>query len=85
MSALGQRQTGAPPRLRRRKGERDGHDAPRVHTFLSNEIGDAVRDDTRLAGAGTGQDQQRSLRLLDGFALAAVEVFEDLGNGRGHI
>ena len=58
-------------------GEGNGEDAPRADVLLADEVGDAVGDDARLAGAGPGEDQQRPVGLLDGFALAGVKGFED--------
>ena len=48
-------------------GERDGDDAIRVNVLLGDEVGDPVSDDARLAAAGPGQDEERSLDVLDGF------------------
>jgi hypothetical protein len=39
-------------------------------------MGDAVGDDARLARAGTGQNQDRSIDLLDGFSLLRIEFTE---------
>ena len=35
------------------------------------EVGDAVREDARLAGAGAGEDEQRAVAVDDGVALRA--------------
>ena len=39
----------------------------------ADEMGDAERDDARLARARAGEDEQRPFDLLDGFALLGVE------------
>ena len=39
-----------------------------------DEPGDATGDDLRLAGPGTGDDQQRPLTVGDGLALSAIEA-----------
>ncbi len=36
-------------------------------------MGDAVRDDTRLAGAGAGEDEQRAVDVFDGRALFGIQ------------
>ena len=46
---------------------------------LRHEVGDARRDDARLAGARPGQDQHRTRRLQDGGTLGVVEVEEAEG------
>ena len=38
-----------------------------------------------LPEPGPGQDEQRALRLLDGFALAVVQVIENGGGGGRHV
>jgi hypothetical protein len=43
-----------------------------------------VGEDSRLARAGSGQDQQRTITMGDGFALGLVEALEErLGGGYG--
>ena len=54
--------------------ERDGHQAVRWHALFENEVGDAVRDDPRLARTGAGEDQQRPGRRRDCLALRRIEV-----------
>ena len=49
--------------------ERQGHDLL-VGDALGQQVGDAMRDDTRLPRAGPGQDQQRSLHVLHRLALS---------------
>ena len=71
--------------------ESDREDRPGRDAAL-HEVGDAVRERARLAGAGTGEDQQRAVAVKDGFALARVESVQILahesrdyrdGGGRG--
>ncbi len=45
---------------------------------LLDEMGDAVRDDARLTGAGAGQDEQRPVDVLDGRALFGVQGGEEV-------
>ena len=47
-----------------------------MHTELADQPGDAIRDDARLAGSGSGQDEQRPVAVRDGFALLRVESGE---------
>jgi hypothetical protein len=54
-------------------GEGDGEDAPGGHA-LFEELGDAVGDDARLAGARAGEDQQRRAAVVDGRLLFGVEL-----------
>ena len=55
--------------------EREQQDAPRVRAAL-DELGDAVRERCRLAGAGAGDDEQRSVAVLGGCELVGVELDE---------
>jgi hypothetical protein len=65
--------------LRRRLvGEGDGEDAAGIDT-TRDEVGDPRRDDTGLARARPGQDQQRSLDGGDGVALRRIERREQRG------
>ena len=41
------------------------------------QVSDAIGDDTRLAGAGAGQNQQRAFGREHRFALALVEFVEE--------
>ena len=67
--------------LRRRLvGEGHGQDLPGRHALDADEIGDAMRQDARLAGAGAGQDEQRSARRRDGAGLLGVEAGDDGGS-----
>ena len=42
---------------------------------IRDEMSDSAGDDSRFAGAGTGEDQQRALDVQDRFALFRVERF----------
>ena len=44
-----------------------------VRVAVADEVGDAVRDDARLAGPGAGEDQQRPVDVQHGLALFGVE------------
>ena len=66
-------------------GERHGEDAPRTNVLVTYEMGDAMSDDAGLPRARAGEDEKRSFGMLDGFALAGVEGFENRGfGGDGH-
>ena len=54
-------------------GERDGEDLRRVDALV-DEVGDAVREHAGLAGAGTGDDEQRARFVDDGVELIGVEA-----------
>ena len=54
---------------------------PGRHVALPHEEGDPMREGTRLAAAGPGDDQDRPLRVQHGFALDVVEAAEQR---RGH-
>ena len=62
-------------------GEGDGEDGVGGNAALFNEIGDAVGDDARLAGAGAGEQQHGAIDGLDAFALLRVHVVEKAGHG----
>ena len=68
------------PRRLVREGQR--RDAPRLHPALADEVGDAVRDNPRLAAARPRDDQKRAAGRQDGFALPGVQPFEDIGRHR---
>ena len=57
-------------------GKGDGEDGIRRDALRLNEIRNAVRDDARLARAGAGQDQDRTIRGLHGGALLRIHLFE---------
>ena len=59
-------------------GERDGKDRRRVGVALADEVGDAVRDDARLAGAGARQDQDGAVRLQNRLLLFRVEAGNEI-------
>ena len=46
-------------------GEGHRQDLPRPDALDADEVGDAVGEDTRLAAAGAGEDQQRALGRRD--------------------
>ncbi len=58
--------------------ERDREDAERRDPLDADQIRDAVGEDTRLAGARTREDQQRSVGRGDGARLLRVEGSQDL-------
>ena len=49
-----------------------------MHIALHDQIGDAVRDDARLAAARPGEDQERAIGVLNSFTLGRVQVGEDI-------
>ena len=53
--------------------ERDGQHFMRLCVAVADQVGDAAGDDARLAGAGAGEDQQRSVEVQDRFALLRVQ------------
>ena len=57
-------------------GERDREDLVRLHVALQDEVGDAMGEHARLARAGAGQNEQRSLEVRDRGALRLVEPLE---------
>ncbi len=60
-------------------GERDGEDPPRRRVPGGQEVGDAAREDPRLARAGPGDDEQRAAPVLDCGALGHGQVVEQRG------
>ena len=58
-------------------GEGHGQDLPGLHALDADEVGDAVGQHAGLAGAGTGQDEQRPLGRGDGARLLGVEPLDD--------
>ena len=61
--------------LRGLVGERDRQDRRGRHSFV-DEVGDAMREHTRLARAGTGDDQQRAATVHDSVELIGIEQVE---------
>ena len=57
-------------------GERQRNDLP-GRNALSDHMRDAMRDDSGFATAGAGQDQQRTVGVLDGVSLRVVETFNE--------
>ena len=45
---------------------------------LIDEVGDAVGDDARFAGAGAGQDQHRPVDRFDGLTLLGIQFVEQM-------
>ena len=59
-------------------GEGDGEDVAGADALLQ-QVGDAARDDARLAAAGAGQDEQRPFDVRDGLALGGGQVGQQVG------
>ena len=76
-------------------GEGERRDAGGLATAGAHEVGDAGADHAGLSGPGAGDDEDRSVRGGDRFALAFVERGQELfmvvpgggsvWNGRGHV
>jgi len=69
-------------------GERDREDLARVHVTLGEQVGDAVGEHPRLAGPGTGDDEQRRALVEHGLALLRVESVEEgrsVGSSGRHV
>ena len=58
--------------LRGLVSEGDGHHLVRVGQPLRDQVGNAIRDDTRLARTRAGEDEERAVRLLYCFLLSRV-------------
>ena len=61
---------------RRLVGEGDREDLRGPGAAAREDVGDARRQHPRLAGAGAGEHQQRSVDMLDRLLLLGVEFFE---------
>ena len=73
-----------PHLFRRFVRERDGEDPLRVHLVASDQVGDAARDDARLARARARQDEQGALGVPDGFLLGRVQPLQQrVGDAAG--
>ena len=59
-------------------GERDRKNPVRPGYAVTDEMRDAVRDDTCLAGARAGKDQKRPIGLKNGFLLFGIEACEQI-------
>ncbi len=71
------------PRRLVREGDRK--DLVRLHPARADEVSDAIGEDARLAGAGSGDDEKRPFRREDGLPLGLVQVGEvALGSRDGH-
>ena len=57
-------------------GKGDGEDGVCRNAALFNEVGDAMRDDARFAGACAGEQKHGAIDLQDAFALLRVHVVE---------
>src|SRR3954451_19221431 len=65
--------------------EGDGEDLIWFRTDRVDEVGDAVREDARLARAGPGDDKKRPFRRQNRLPLSRIQVCEVLlGRGDGH-
>ncbi|MCS6911033.1 MAG: hypothetical protein NZM11_10800 [Anaerolineales bacterium] len=58
--------------------KRHRQDVPGRDAEVLDEVGDAVGEHARLAGAGAGQHQSRPRRRGDGLMLLRVEVGEEV-------
>ena len=58
-------------------GERHGQNRVGLNASILNQISDAIGNNTRLAAARPGQNQQRPVNGFDRFALLGVEFFEE--------
>ena len=43
---------------------------------LGKQVGDALRDDARLAGAGTGEYEKRAVNVQDRLALFGIQTLQ---------
>ena len=68
------------PRGLVREGDREN--LVRLHLHVDDQVSDAIREDTRLPRARSGDDEQRSLGVQDRLALGLVEVCEGALGGR---
>ena len=86
--AAADQQLSAIPHLRRSLvGERDRQDLARLNGPGGDQVGDPVREHTRLARAGAGQDQQRTVAVGHGVPLRVVQPVQqrlDLFTGLDH-
>ena len=53
--------------------ETTGEQITRVFAAHADQVGDAMDEHARLAGTGTGEDEQRAVEVADGFALWRIE------------
>ena len=60
-------------------GERHRENAVRLNATLENEAGDARGEHTRLARAGAGEHEQRTIAVLDRLALCRIQPGEQRG------
>ena len=70
---------------RRLVRERDREDLVRLHAVRPDQVGDAMRQHPRLAGAGAGDHEQRPVDVQHSLALGRVQACEELVvRGDGH-
>ena len=67
--------------LGRLVGEGDGQDLVGAEALLSDQIGDAVRQGSRLAGARAGDDQDGPFGVKDRLSLNGVQPLQKGGFG----
>ena len=56
-------------------GEGDGQDGTAGHALL-DQMGDAIGDDARLAGARAGQNEDRTVGGEDSFTLLRIQAIQ---------
>ena len=57
-------------------GEGDGENLVMLRVALGKQVGDALRDDARLAGAGTGEYEKRAVNVQDRLALFGIQTLQ---------
>jgi len=73
----------APRHLERRAAREGEEQQPLGRAALQDQVRDAVRERVGLAGARTGDDQQRCITCARGFALPRVELVERVEGPHG--
>ena len=59
----------------------ESKDVIRLGVSVANEIGDPIGDDARLARAGAGEDQERSITMEHGLALFGIQFGKEVHVG----
>jgi len=59
-------------------GESDGQQSPSGNPMSRNQMGNPVRDDPGFTAACASQNEQGTLRMLHGLALAGVESVKEV-------
>jgi hypothetical protein len=59
-------------------GKRDCQNRGRRHTPCHDDVGNAMRNDPRLAAPGPGQDQKGAFGEAYGFPLLRIETLEEI-------